>query len=159
MTWTIPPREWWLSPASLTGQHHPPGQTQLSHALSVYRAARWAWRRVPWAAVRCNPRRRRSFLLAALYHDIGKHVDRDRHEMAGADMMVARDPVAAYLILHHSGRWGPSYSQRIGYMVDTWISDTVRMIDYDDERMRWLGDLLGSVDYADAHRHIMFPAH
>ena len=148
----LAPARWWDGPASLTGRHHPPGQSNRSHALGTLRAARWAWRRVPWQSVRRDPRQRRAFMLAAIFHDIGKTVDRENHEIAGAQIALdtwPTQPLIAYLVLHHSGRWGPAYAPRIAWMVQHGI------IEVDTPRNRWLSDLLSSCDYFDAHRHRM----
>ena len=149
---------WWSGPASITGRHHPPGQTNLSHALGTFRAARWAWRRVPWVQIRLDPCKRRAFLLAALCHDAGKQHDREHHEIAGADLALRLwpdVPLIAYLVLHHSGRWGPSYCDRARWMVRAQVGETARVIDYDCQRWQWLADLLAECDYMDAHAHVV----
>ena len=157
MTPSKPSREWWAGPASVSGDHHPPGQTNLTHALSVWRCARWAWRRVPWAYLRHSPRHRRAFLLAALYHDIGKSIDRANHETAGASWALRRWPdlpMVAYLIVAHSGRWGPTWCDRQKWMLNHETAvPWQRVIDLDNEQHRWLADLLAGCDYVDAHRH------
>ena len=116
---SLAPAEWWDSPASVTGRHHPPGQTQRQHALATFRAARWHWRRVTWKDTRRSHRTRRSFLIATICHDTGKQFGRDNHEMAGAAHALRTWPdlpLVAYLVLGHSARWGPSHAQRWQWM-------------------------------------------
>jgi hypothetical protein len=141
---------WWSEPASASGLHHPPGQTSLSHALGVWRVARLAWRRIPWDDLRADWAAHRDFLTAALFHDIGKARSREAHEIEGADWCLERwpdRPLRAYLCLQHSGRWGPCYSERIAWMVEH------HLLHLDNERHRWLADLLAGCDYVDAYRH------
>jgi hypothetical protein len=146
----IAPASWWDSPASLTGRHHPPGQTQRMHAIGTLRAARWLWRRVPWQSVRRDKRQRRSMLIAALIHDCGKSVDRAEHETAGALMALQafpNAPMVAYLVLHHMGRFGVTAWRRSRWMIDHGI------IELDTPRARWIADLLQNCDYCSAFSH------
>jgi hypothetical protein len=148
------PGDWWAGPASASGQHHPPGQTCLSHALGVWRAARLAWRRVPWDDLRASWQAHTDFLVAALYHDVGKCRSREAHEIDGASWAIERwpdRPLRAYLILAHSGRWGPSWSARVAWLVEH------HLLHLDNERHRWLADLLAGCDYVDAYRHRIWP--
>lgn len=92
-------------------------------------------------------------MLAAIFHDIGKTVDRANHEFAGAQIaldMWPRLPMVAYLILHHSQRWGPCCEPRIAWMVQHDI------IHLDDQRARWLADLLSVADYTSAFANKIF---
>jgi len=71
----ISPKKWmgyvrnsfWTESASRRGFHR-----QLSHAMGVLALASKRWRRIPWADVRKDRQMCRSFLRAALFHDIGK---------------------------------------------------------------------------------------
>ncbi len=144
------PQGFWLAPASASGRFHPPGQTMWIHAVGTWRAARLAWRRVPWDDTREDQGMRKAFLTAAFFHDIGKGVSRHDHEQAGAEMLLPRSPLAAFFVLRHSGRWGPSWEQCRAWLAQRGLQDL------DTERNRWLCDLLAGCDYVDAYRHIIW---
>jgi hypothetical protein len=142
--WVAEFGDWWDSPASLSGRHHRPGQTQLGHAVGVLRLAALHWRRVPWETTRKSRQACRSFLRAAFFHDVGKAIDRSQHEVAGCRWMRDRDPFASFLILLHMGRWGPGYRDTVRAMVD------LNLLYLDAPSTRWLADLLAGCDYTDA---------
>lgn len=105
-------RQWWAEfsdfwdlPASENPDHHH-GETHGEHAFEVYYLAKKHFRRHPDPTIRKNRSIRRSFLRAALFHDVGKFIDRSRHDLAGCYWMIGRDLLAAHLILRHMGRWG-----------------------------------------------------
>lgn len=103
-SWWLEFGDWWSTPASITGKHHH-GETQGEHAQEVFRLAALHWRRVPDERIRKCHTIKRSFLRAARFHDVGKAIDRDEHDLAGYSWMLPRDPLAAILILTHMGRW------------------------------------------------------
>lgn len=137
------PLEFWTSPASASGQHHH-GETQLEHSQQVYELCAWHWRRVPERHIRAHHGIRRSLLRAARFHDIGKASDRQAHDIAGYNFMLRRDPLAAYLILRHMGRWG---SREVADILECKPVARYHAVPV----FRWLADLLQSCDYTAAH--------
>jgi len=144
-------RDWWLdlgewrqTPASLSGQHHKPGQTQAEHARAVYRLACKHWRRCPWPEVRHNHKIHRSFLRAALFHDVGKSTDRYNHDIASYVYLIQKkDLLAAVLALTHMGRWGSKEVHDLLEMPkvrDLWSQAPVR----------WMAQTIQACDYQDA---------
>ena len=136
--------KFWESPASIRGFHRPK-QTQGDHARRVFSLACRFWRRVPWNHIRLSRRVFRSFLRAALFHDVGKITDRQRHELEGFRWMLPRDPLAAFFILHHMGRW--SCLEKIEK--DLLIKQSGLAHLATPEHV-WLCDLLSAADYAEA---------
>lgn len=96
--------DWWHSPASASGQHHH-GETQWQHAREVFALAARMWRRVPQERLRKSHTIRRSFLRAAIFHDVGKAVDPKAHDLASYAWLLPKDRLAAYFALTHMGRW------------------------------------------------------
>lgn len=133
----------WSSPASLTGHHHH-GETQWQHAREVYLLARLHWRRVPWEDVRRDRKTRRSFLRAAIFHDYGKGINRQAHDVAGFRWMWERDRLAAFLILRHMGRWGASAEDQVNELT------AVNGLYLLNPRNMFLADLLAGCDYTSA---------
>lgn len=108
MTWRVWETEigddFWESPASASGHHH--GETQREHADEVFRLACRHWRRVPEDKLRKCRSVCRSFLRAARFHDVGKAIDRTRHDIASYRWLLDKgDDLAAFLALMHMGRW------------------------------------------------------
>ena len=137
------PVDFWRSPASASGQHHH-GETQLEHSQEVYELAAWHWRRVPERHIRAHHGIRRSFLRAARLHDIGKASDSQAHDIAGYNFLLRRDPLSAYLVLRHMGRWcSPEVSELLNCKPLS-LYHAVPMF-------RWLADLLQMCDYTAAH--------
>jgi len=116
----------------------------MQHAIGVLALASRHWRRVPWRNVRHALNAKRSFLRAAFFHDVGKKFDRDRHDLAGAEWMAPRDPLAAYLIMGHMGRWGAPWSERQG------VALRLGILEWDNQETRWLADMLAACDYTEA---------
>ena len=136
--------DFWHQPASTTGKNHRPGQTQGDHAYGVFRLAVLHWRRCPWKAVRKNWKIKRSFLRAALFHDVGKKDDRYNHDVASyVWLMHHGDPLAGYFALCHMGRWGSVEVKDILNMPI--ICDLHAQAPF-----RWLAGALQVCDYTDA---------
>lgn len=142
--WAEVDEAFWASPASLTGQNHRPGDTQGEHARRVFALACRSWRRVPWAPIRKNRGMCRSFLRAALFHDVGKLADRETHDLAGFLWMISRDRLAAVLILRHMGRWGVAPEIQVDALMSAGCGHLLTA------QTMWLCDLLASCDYFDA---------
>lgn len=102
--WWFELGDFWNAQASVRGYHRP-NQTQGDHSRRVFKIACRHWHRVPWDHLRRNRRICRSFLRAALFHDVGKTTDRRRHEVDSFHWMLPRDELAAFFVLHHMGRW------------------------------------------------------
>jgi hypothetical protein len=128
----------------MSGRHHH-GETQWQHAREVYRLARLHWRRIPWDDVRHDQKLRKSFLRAALFHDIGKAMNRQAHDVAGFRWMYPRDPLAAFLLLRHMGRWGAPPDEQVNELTAV---DGLGLL---TPRNCYLADLLAGCDYTSAH--------
>lgn len=137
------PLEFWTSPASASGTRHH-GESQIEHAEEVYALCAWHWRRVPERHIRAHHGIRRSFLRAARFHDVGKAEDRSAHDIAGYNFMLRRDPLAAYFILRHMGRWG---SREVADIINCKPIAQYHAVPV----FRWLADLLQACDYTAAH--------
>ena len=136
-------KSFWNEPASRRGFHRP-GDTQLSHAIGVLALASKHWRRVPWHDVRKDRLVCRSFLRAALFHDIGKAFDRDRHDIEGFRWMFPKDHLAAFFILQHMGRWGSSSNEKYELLREHEALKLVTPVN------QYLSDMLSSCDYTHA---------
>ena len=137
------PVDFWRSPASVSGRNHH-GESQLEHSQEVYELAAWHWRRVPERHIRAHHGIRRSFLRAARFHDIGKASDPRAHDIAGYNFLLRRDPLAAYFVLRHMGRWG---SREVADILECKPIARYHAVPV----FRWLADLLQACDYTAAH--------
>lgn len=81
---------------------------------------------------------------AARFHDIGKAHDRHAHDIAGYNFMLRRDPLAAYFVLRHMGRWG---SREVADILECKPIARYHAVPV----FRWLADVLCACDYTAAH--------
>lgn len=136
--------DFWKAPASVRGYHRP-NQTQGDHSRRVFKLACRHWHRVPFDHLRRNRRVCRSFLRAALFHDVGKITDRRRHEVESFHWMLPRDELAAFLVLHHMGRWScVNDAEKRDLLEQAGILHLLT-----PEHL-WLADLLCAVDFTEA---------
>jgi len=121
-----------------------PGDTQLTHAQGVFDLACCHWRRVPWQDVRKNRALCRSFLRAAFFHDIGKAIDRENHDIAGFIWLLPKDREAAFMVLQHMGRWGASSDKKYQLLREYNAFDLANPI------CIYLSEIIAACDYTHA---------
>jgi len=136
--------DFWAAPASVRGYHRP-NQTQGDHSRRVFKLACRHWHRVPWDHLRRNRRVCRSFLRAALFHDVGKITDRRRHEIESFHWMLPKDQLAAFFVLHHMGRWSC-----INDAEKNDLLERAGVLHLSTPEHLWLADLLCAADFTEA---------
>lgn len=132
--------EWgfWDQPASRSGKWHRPNETQWQHALGVLNKASLIWKTVDGMFSLLEYR---AFLIAALFHDVGKHFNFDEHDAEAYHWLSSQDEsMAAQIALHHMGKWRSAKAES---MINGICSPV---------GLR-LGALLSFCDYADAMFH------